>query len=193
MNYYVYIRRSNGSTSLFLISVLSFVWIVQKSNNYFKKPCTPICWRINQGEITHRIDSKSQLFGPFRQNSEKHIEWLQKAPPFLKKNLVKIQNILQSVEMWARLQNLNIGNVSPSSAGRVRVFKSMRLHLSHIPVNVICVFYSSRSCKQTNMQWRHKFFKTLRNAMEILYVFFLENLAIRKPCYRKRQCTRCIC
>lgn len=86
MNYYVYIRRSNGSTSLFLISVLSFVWIVQKSNNYFKKPCTPICWRINQGEITHRIDSKSQLFGPFRQNSEKHIEWLQKGtPPLLKK------------------------------------------------------------------------------------------------------------
>lgn len=116
-------------------------------------------------------------------------------PPlfFFKKNLVKIQNILQSVEMWARLKNSNIDDVSPSSAGRVRVFKSMRLHQSHIPIHAILFFYSSRSYKQTNMQWRHNFFKTLRNAMEILSVFFLENLAIRKPCYRKRQCTRCIC
>lgn len=114
-------------------------------------------------------------------------------PLFFFKNLVKIQNILQSVEMWARLKNSNIGDVSLSSAGRVRVFKSMRLHRSHIPIHVICVFYSSRSCKQTNMQWRHKFFKTLRNAMEILYVFFLENLAIRKPCSKIRQCACCIC
>lgn len=154
MNYYVYIRRSNGSTSLFLISVLSIVWIGQKSNNYFKKPCTPICWRINQGEITHRIDSKSQLFGPFRQNSEKHIEWLQKGTPplfFFKKTWLKYKTFLiQSVEMWARLKNSNIDDVSPRSDGRVRIFKSMRLH--QYPDTCYFVFYSSRSYKETNMQ-----------------------------------------
>lgn len=79
-----------------------------------------------------------------------HRKITERHPPPFKKNLVKIQNILQSVEMWARLKNSNIGDVSPRSDGRVRIFKSMRLH--QYPDTCYFVFYSSRSYKETNMQ-----------------------------------------